>query len=44
MVRSVEQIERDIAALEQMLAGTADEFYSIYSSYLAALGQQPETN
>jgi hypothetical protein len=39
MVRSVEQIERDIAALEQMLAGTADEFYSIYSSYLAALGQ-----
>nr|WP_290227880.1 hypothetical protein [Trichocoleus desertorum] len=39
MVRSVEQIERDIAALEQMLAGTADEFYSLYSGYLTALGQ-----
>ncbi|MEP0869533.1 hypothetical protein NDA01_06945 [Trichocoleus desertorum AS-A10] len=39
MVRSVEQIERDIAALEQMLAGTADEFYSVDSGYLAALGQ-----
>ncbi|HEY9862070.1 MAG TPA: hypothetical protein V6D16_21425 [Candidatus Obscuribacterales bacterium] len=39
MVRSVEQIERDIAALEQMLVGTADEFYSVYSGYLAALGQ-----
>ena len=39
MVRSVEQIERDIAALEQMLVGTADEFYSVYSGYLTALGQ-----
>lgn len=39
MVGSVEQIERDIAALEKMLADTADEFYSIYASYLGALGQ-----
>ncbi|HEY9749957.1 MAG TPA: hypothetical protein V6C63_14825 [Allocoleopsis sp.] len=39
MVGSVEQIERDIAALEKMLADTADEFYNIYASYLGALGQ-----
>ncbi|HEY9807365.1 MAG TPA: hypothetical protein V6D04_12400 [Candidatus Obscuribacterales bacterium] len=39
MVGSVEQIERDIAALEKMLADTADEFYNIYTSYLTALGQ-----
>ena len=39
MVRAVEQIERDIAALEQAIADLAEDFHKTYSSYLTALGQ-----
>lgn len=39
MVGSVEQIERDLAALQQTVATTAEEFYVTYKSYLTALGQ-----
>lgn len=39
MAGSVERIERDLAVLEEAIAEIAKEFYSSYSSYLAALGQ-----
>jgi hypothetical protein len=39
MTRAVEQIERDIEALEQLVRAIAQEFYSAYSQYLTALGQ-----
>lgn len=39
MVGSVEQIERDLAALQATVAATAEEFYATYKSYLTALGQ-----
>lgn len=39
MVGSVEQIERDLAALQETVAATAEEFYATYKSYLTALGQ-----
>ena len=39
MVRSVERIERDIAALEEAVRAISEEIRSAYESYLAALGQ-----
>ena len=39
MVRSVERIERDIAALEEAVGALSVEIRSAYESYLTALGQ-----
>lgn len=39
MARAVEQIERDIAALEEAVSALAAEIRSTYASYLTALGQ-----
>lgn len=39
MARSVEQIERDIAALEEVCRALATELDSAYTSYLTELGQ-----
>jgi hypothetical protein len=39
MARAVEQIERDIAALEEAVSAIAVELRSAYASYLKALGQ-----
>lgn len=39
MAGSVEQITRDIAALDKLATATAEEFRSTYASYLSALGQ-----
>lgn len=39
MARAIEQIERDIAALEQAVGAIAAELYSAYTSYLQTLGQ-----
>jgi len=39
MARAVEQIERDIAALEEVVSAIAVELRSAYASYLKALGQ-----
>lgn len=39
MAKALEQIERDIAELEQAVAELAQEFYSTYSNYLTAFGQ-----
>lgn len=39
MARSVEQIERDIAALEEVCRAIAKELDSAYTSYLTELGQ-----
>jgi hypothetical protein len=39
MTRAVEQIERDIAALEESVAAIAQEFHTTYGHYLTALGQ-----
>ncbi len=39
MARAVEQIERDIAALEETVRAIAAELHSAYTSYLTALGQ-----
>jgi hypothetical protein len=39
MVKSVERIERDIAALEEAVSALSVEFRSAYESYLTALGQ-----
>jgi hypothetical protein len=39
MTRAVEQIERDIAALEESVVAIAQEFHTTYGQYLAALGQ-----
>jgi len=39
MARGVEQIERDIAALEEAVSAIAIELRSAYASYLTALGQ-----
>lgn len=39
MARAVEQIERDIAALEEALSAIAAELRSAYADYLTALGQ-----
>lgn len=39
MVGSVEQIEQDLAAIEQLIAELAEEFHQAYSSYLTVLGQ-----
>lgn len=39
MVRSIERIERDIAALEQAIAAIAQELQIAYASYLSTLGQ-----
>lgn len=38
MTRAVEQIERDIAALEESVAAIAQEFHATYGHYLTALG------
>ncbi|MGQ4649655.1 hypothetical protein [Lyngbya aestuarii] len=39
MVRAVEQIEQDLANLEEMSALLATEIYGVYSKYLTVLGQ-----
>lgn len=39
MVRAVEQIEKEIAALDQTVATLAQAFYDAYQQYLTALGQ-----
>ncbi|HEY9622191.1 MAG TPA: hypothetical protein V6C78_17675 [Crinalium sp.] len=39
MTRAVEQIEREMAALEESVAAIAQEFHTTYSQYLDALGQ-----
>jgi hypothetical protein len=39
MARAVEQIERDIAALQASVAALADDLQSAYSQYLTGLGQ-----
>jgi len=39
MARAVEQIERDIAALEEVVSAIAAELRTAYTSYLKALGQ-----
>lgn len=39
MARAVEQIEQDIAALEEVVSAIAVELRSAYASYLKALGQ-----
>ncbi|MEB3337007.1 MAG: hypothetical protein VKJ46_06060 [Leptolyngbyaceae bacterium] len=39
MVAAVERIERDIAALEKVMAATAEEFHDTYNRYLTLLGQ-----
>jgi hypothetical protein len=39
MARAVEQIERDMEALEQLVRAIAQEFHNTYSQYLTALGQ-----
>lgn len=39
MARAIEQIERDIAALEAAVKAIATELYSAYASYLQTLGQ-----
>lgn len=39
MVRTVEQIEQELAILDQAVATLAQEFHNTYSQYLAALGQ-----
>lgn len=39
MVRAVEQIEREIAALDQTVAAIAQAFHDAYQHYLTALGQ-----
>ncbi|MCA1994231.1 MAG: hypothetical protein LDL41_19620 [Coleofasciculus sp. S288] len=39
MARAVEQIDRDLAALEEAIALMATELYKAYSKYLTSLGQ-----
>lgn len=39
MVRAIERIEQDLAALDETLALLATEFYSAYSKYLTVLGK-----
>ena len=39
MAKAIERIERDIAALEELLAAIAAEFHHTYDRYLTALGQ-----
>jgi hypothetical protein len=39
MVAAIEKIDRDITALKEAISAIAQEIRSIYSSYLAALGQ-----
>jgi len=39
MVEVSEQIEKDISALKEVVAAIAQEVYSLYANYLAALGQ-----
>ncbi len=39
MARPIDRIEREIAELEKAIATLAQEFDSVYTSYLAALGQ-----
>lgn len=39
MVEVSEQIEQDISALKEAVAAIAQEVYSLYANYLAALGQ-----
>lgn len=39
MAKALEQIERDIAELEQIVAELAQEFHRTYSSYVTAFGQ-----
>lgn len=39
MTRAVEQIDRDIAALEEMVRAIAQEFHNTYNEYLAVLGK-----
>lgn len=39
MVRAVEQIERELAALDQTVAAIAQAFHTTYQQYLAALGK-----
>lgn len=39
MVRSIEKIEQDIAALQEAVKTIADELYQAYNLYLTALGQ-----
>ncbi len=39
MVSAIEQVERELNSLNQAIASLAEEYYSVYSSYLSALGQ-----
>jgi hypothetical protein len=39
MVSAIEQVERELNILNQAIASLAEEYYSVYSSYLSALGQ-----
>jgi len=39
MVSAIEQVERELNALSQAIASLAEEYYSIYGSYLSSLGQ-----
>ncbi|HEY9618379.1 MAG TPA: hypothetical protein V6C64_16160 [Microcoleaceae cyanobacterium] len=39
MVGSVEQIEKDLAAIDKLIVELAEEFHQAYSSYLMVLGQ-----
>ncbi|MBW4516474.1 MAG: hypothetical protein KME11_14785 [Timaviella obliquedivisa GSE-PSE-MK23-08B] len=38
MVSAIEQVERELNILNQAIASLAEEYYSVYSSYLSALG------
>jgi hypothetical protein len=39
MVSAIEQVERELNILNQAIAALAEEYYSVYGSYLSALGQ-----
>jgi len=39
MVSAIEQVERELDILNQAIASLAEEYYSVYGSYLSALGQ-----
>jgi hypothetical protein len=39
MVRAIQSIERDLAALQSLVGAIADEFYTTYQEYLQSLGQ-----
>ena len=39
MVSAIEQVERELNILNQAIASLAEEYYSVYGSYLSALGQ-----